>query len=363
MLNQGEISYYDRALINYLFRSGMNINHDLEKLHRMSSYLKKYDNLSKSAHNRLKWFDYYNICNNVAKTCRHFDISRKTFYKWKKKYDPFNLNTLEDSSTAPKVSRKPEITWIEEQRIISLRKKYICYSKIKLSVLYERLYNDPISSWKIQRIIQKYKLYPNPAKTAKITKKRLNAKKKRRITELKKKKKAGFLLCLDTIEIRAQNLKRFIFTAIDNYSKVAFARMYKQDNSYNANDFLNRLMYLIDGKIDNIQTDNGSEFAKYFELGCQKFDLDRYYSRPRTPKDNPVIERFNQTLQKEFINLGNYDCDPNKFNRMLTEWLIEYNFVRPHDSLNNQTPIKITKVLPMYPSCTYFCFLTLKIVE
>lgn len=355
MLNQGEIRYYNRALINCLFRSGMHINHDLEGFYYMVSYLKKYDNLSKTARQRLKWFDYYRQCNNISQTCRYFGISRKTFYKWSKKYDPSNLYTLEDESCAPKCPRKPEITSIEEQRIIHLRKKYICYSKIKLAIIYERQYDQVISSWKIQRIIQKYKLYHNPKKTNKITKKRLNAIKKKRITELKKRPKPGFLLCLDTIEMRINDLKRYIFTAIDNYTKIAFARMYQQANSYNAADFLNRLMYLVDGKINNIQTDNGSEFAKHFEQGCQRLNLTRYYSRPRTPKDNSVNERFNQTLQKEFIRLGNYHPNPVKFNKMLTEWLIEYNFIRPHDSLNNQTPLQLTKVLPMYPSCTDSC--------
>ena len=58
-------------------------------------------------------------------------------------------------------------------------------------------------------------------------------------------------------------MKRYIFTAIDRHSKVAFARMYKSKSSYNAADFLNRLCYLMDGCIENIQTDNGSEFEKY----------------------------------------------------------------------------------------------------
>ena len=133
--------------------------------------------------------------------------------------------------------------------------------------------------------------------------------------------------------------------------------MYKSANSYNAADFLNRLLYLVDGKIENIQTDNGSEFEKYFNQGCQKLKLERYYSRPRTPKDNPVNERFNRILQDEFINLGNFNSDPEEFNRNLTEWLIEYNFKRPHQTLNYETPINFNnsiKVLPMYSSSTYY---------
>ncbi len=61
----------------------------------------------------------------------------------------------------------------------------------------------------------------------------------------------------------------------------------------------------MDGKIENIQTDNGSEFKKYFEQGCNKLNLNHYYSRVRTPRDNPDIERFNRTLQEEFIKMGN----------------------------------------------------------
>jgi hypothetical protein len=40
------------------------------------------------------------------------------------------------------------------------------------------------------------------------------------------------------------------------------------------------------------------------------------------------------------------------FNKKLTEWLIEYNFHRPHEALGYETPIEFNKVLPMYPSGT-----------
>ena len=50
--------------------------------------------------------------------------------------------------------------------------------------------------------------------------------------------------------------------AIDVFSKIALARFYKSPSSYNAADFLLRLNYLFQEKIENIQTDNRSEFAK-----------------------------------------------------------------------------------------------------
>lgn len=353
MLIQGENLYYDRTFKLKCFRSRMGIVHDLKGLYHMASLILKYDDLSQEARKRVKWMDYYRKCQNVSLTCRHFDISRKTFYKWRARYDPHNLYSLESESRAPIRRRKREITQEQEMRIVKLRKERIKYGKMKIAKLYQEEYGEEISSWKVQRVIELYKLYHHPQKTAKTTRKRLKAQKKKRITELShKKQKRGFLLCLDAVEIRWQGLKRYIFTAIDNFTKVALARMYRRANSYNAQDFLNRLYYLLDGKIDNLQTDNGSEFEKYFQKACQNLKITRYYSRPRTPKDNPVNERFNRTLEEEFINLGNFTPHTIKFNQNLTEWLIEYNFRRPHESLNYATPLKTAGVLPMYSSYT-----------
>ena len=366
MLARDENMYYDRELFLKLYQSGFNVNYDLVLLYHMAHCFSKYNDLSKNARKRLKWMDYYHRSQNVSKTCRHFDIPRKTFYKWLKRYNPKNLYTLEDQDKAPISRRKREISPEQEMKIVKLRKRYIRYSKIKIAIIYEQEFGEHISSWKVQKIIEKYRLYFNPAKTAKTTKKRLNAVKRKRITELKKKPKSGFLICLDAIEFRMHGIKRYVFTAIDSFSKVAFARMYERANSYNAADFLNRMLYLIDGKVENIQTDNGSEFEKYFAQGLQKMNLDRYYSRPRTPKDNPVNERFNRTLQEEFVNLGNYTNNIICFNKNLTHWLIEYNFKRPHISLNYETPINFnnsTKVSPMYPSYTFTCQIKLILVN
>jgi len=343
----------DDRLTNW---QGFHVIEDLVQIYRMVYNLDKYSTLSKSAKNRLKWMDYHRQCENVSKTCRHFGISRKIFYKWHNVFDPENLFSLEDKSKAPINTRKREITQLEEDRVVALRKRNLCYSKFKLEKLYFQEYGEWISSWKIQNVILKHNLYPNRSRTQRITRKRLKAKKKERITKLQKQKQSGFLLCLDTVQLRKVNDKRYVFTGIDFHSKIAFARMYKNINSKNSADFLNRLLYLVDGNIQNIQTDNGSEFHRYFETACTKLNLNHYWSRPRTPKDNAVNERFNQTLQHEFVNFGNFTTDIDKFNQNLTEWLIEYNFRRPHETLAYATPINFhnsMQVLPMYPSSTW----------
>jgi len=337
---------------------GFHLVEDLVPLFRMSDDFSR-NHLSKQAKLRLKWMDFYHRTNNASLVSRYFGISRKTFYYWKKRYNPYNLKTLEDRSRAPIKRRKPEITYLEEQRIISLRKKHLRYSKIKLAVIYRRRYHKKISSWKVQRVIQRYQLYYHPIRTAKAQRKRQRAQRTKRITELKKEPRTGFLICADVIVIYWNNLKRYIFTAIDFYSKIAFARMYTTKSSKKAQDFLKRLHYLYQGKIENLQTDNGSEFKGYFERTINQLPkpIQRYFSRPHTPKDNPANENFNGTLQREFIDLGNFTPNLKIFNKKLTEWLVEYNFKRPHQTLGYQTPIEFQfqhhKVLPMYPSSAF----------
>ena len=48
--------------------------------------------LSRAARVRLTWMDYYRTIENVALTCRHFGISRQTFYRWQRRYNPLDLD-------------------------------------------------------------------------------------------------------------------------------------------------------------------------------------------------------------------------------------------------------------------------------
>lgn len=347
----------NKSKFNFFKAKPIKLLEEYERWRMVSKELK----LSREARLRLDWIIYYYEGHTATETARHYGISKKTFYKWFGQFDRDNLYTLfnlEDKSKAPKHVRQKEVTPLEEQRIIRLRKQHIRYGKMKLAAIYQTTYGEKISSWKVQGVIESYRLYYNPVKTAKIARKRKQAHKKKRITELKLdtlrwyEKKSGYIVCLDTIVIHWNSVKRYIFTAVDKYGKVAYARMYKNKSSKNSEDFLLRLYYLLDGQIPRVGHDNGTEFEKYFKAACQKLKIEQYYSRVHTPKDNPNNERFSRTLQEEFIALGNYHSDPQVFNQKLTEWLIEYNFHRPHTALNYQTPLEFSKKLPMYSSCT-----------
>ena len=309
------------------------------------------------AKKRQKWFNYYfSHGRSASLTCRHFDVSRKTFYKWLARYDLEGESGLKDRSKAPMNKRKRKIDPEIERRIIDLRKKYIRYGKEKLAVIYEKTYREKISSWQIQRTIEDKDLYWLPTEAAKQRRRRFLGQKKKRITQLVRTEPKGFFFQIDTKHIWWNGEKFYVFTAYEKDYKLGFANAYKGMSSLKATDFLARLLYLFDGKMELLQTDNGPEFAKHFERACQTLKIDRYYSRVKTPTDNAEVERFNRTLWEEFVERGNFTPFMEEFNPRLAQWLVEYNFNRPHRSLGMLSPMeffqKCQGVSPMYPTHT-----------
>ena len=315
--------------------------------------------LSRGASSRLEWMIWFERHDeNALATARHYGITGKTFWKWKKRFNEQNLLSLEERSRTPLRRRSRVITEQEETRIVLLRKEHLRWGKEKIALVYAGKYRSSISAWKVQKTIEKYRLYYNPRKNQRIQTKRARAATKRRIAMLRLKNRAGFLFRIDSVVRYWFGTKRYILTAVDSASRLAFARMYTSHSSRAAADFLCRLHLLVNGKIENVQTDNGSEFHGEFEVACKELNVEHYWSRVKTPKDNAGNERFNRTLSEEFIEMGNMTTDTGEFNRRLTDWLIEYNFTRPHQALDYSTPINFIHkhsrppLLPMYPSST-----------
>lgn len=91
--------------------------------------------LSKDARRRLRWMDHYESHRkNAALTCRYFGI-RQTFYRWRRRYHPQRLQSLEERTRRPWQVRQP--TWSAEltQAVLALREQYPRWGKDKLAVL------------------------------------------------------------------------------------------------------------------------------------------------------------------------------------------------------------------------------------
>ncbi len=312
--------------------------------------------LSTEARLRLEWMIQLDQGKSVQRICADFGISRSALYKWKKRFVSTHISSLESHARRPHSVRSRRATAHQDERVIALRKHYPYYGKEKLKVVYQRIYQEKITSWYIQRVIQTYKLYPAKRKgkgTTQISRKRTPRKRITHFTE--EKTSFGLLLHLDTIEVRIQGKKRYILTAVDSFTRVGFAYAYTNHSSASAKDFLLKLYEIFEGNIQHIHTDNGSEFAGYFERAIQKLELTHWYSRVRVSKDNAKCERLNRTLQDEISMSPHYgwSSDIQALNATLGEWLLEYLYIRPHASLSYDTPLQfLDKVSTMSSSRT-----------
>ena len=118
------------------------------------SRLARLQELSKKARQRLKWFDYYNSHGHNARlTCRHFDINPQTFYRWKRRYNPRHLESLEDRSRRPKHLRQPPAPVELIEAVLRLREEYPRWGKDKLVVLV-REQGFSVSTSMVGRIIR-----------------------------------------------------------------------------------------------------------------------------------------------------------------------------------------------------------------
>lgn len=293
--------------------------------------------LSDKAKLRLEWIVFYHTVGkrNAQQTASHFGIARSKFYYWFSRFNECQLQSLEDNPSTPRTKRSWQPDPVVLKRMLSLRKQYPCWGKMKLKFAYQYLFGQSISSWQFQRLIETFQLY-RPKKQSKCSG---NGAKKQLISK-QTRDSATNLFSLDTKVLHLYGFVYYILVAVSHTGKLAYARAYWSHSSATAADFLARLEYLFEGKVAVILTDNGSEFQKHFNEACQKSNINRYYSRVRTPKDNPEVERMIRTLQEEWLNLGNCHKNIQELNQSLTQFLIIYNFKRPHQTLNYLTPIQ-----------------------
>jgi putative transposase len=101
------------------------------------------------------------------------------------------------------------------------------------------------------------------------------------------------------------------------------------------------------GKPQSIVTDNGTEFTSRAILEwADKNDVDWHYIDPGKPQQNAFIESFNGSLRDELLNEEIFDSLPDA-RRKLGRWRHDYNHVRPHSSLGNQTPAQARRTLEL----------------
>lgn len=279
------------------------------------------------------------------------NIKRPTLYRWKKAYETSGkrLNSLVPKSTKPHHFRQPKEHLAVTKLVKLLRERHPRMGKMKIEgfvkALCEELnLNDiPDSSASIGRLIKRKNYFF--AGKDKVKGKRVRKQNKQRIKLCPKVENTepGYIQ-LDGVKFYYLSKYYYFLTAVDIVSKQAWVKVVTSFKSKYAAEFLEEILNTAWYTVHTVQTDNGSEFELFFEEAIQKAKLNHLFSYPKHPKTNGFVERFNWTIQDEFLH--SYEdmlLYPEDFNLELTKWLTWYNEVRPHQSLDYLSPYQYLK--------------------
>lgn len=300
--------------------------------------------ISPEAAKKLRWMDHYCQNRNARLTCRHFDISPKTFYRWKNRFDPYDLTTLEEESRRPRHVRQSQTPTAVVERILELRTRYPRWGKKKLVVLLGRE-GLKVSASTVGRVMNRLKARGVLVEPVNVTQAKLARKRRRKPRYAIRKPKdyriegPGDLVEVDTLQIRlVPNEIRYQFSARDVMTRFDVIKAYKHQTSLKAAHFLHYLRKKFPYPIKAIQIDGGSEFKDQFEEECKAQEIPLFVLPPRSPKLNGHVERANRTHREEFYEVYDVDLDLEEHNRQLAHWEHVYNYIRPHESLDYLTP-------------------------
>lgn len=268
-----------------------------------------------------------------------FGVSRRTLFRWSKmlRESHGKLPSLDPKSKAPKGRRKRIYDPAYLEHVIGLRRNHHRIGKKKLAVILdvsESYAGRTITDLKKRGLMPAYAHVSVSARTGKLIEHIRHRRRKIR------RPQGARVVEVDTVVRFVDGLKRYIITAIDTETRFAFAGAYKNHSSASAADFLSKYRSL--APIPALQTDNGSEFAGFFDDACTRLTITRYHTYPRCPRMNGHVERFNRTISEDFIapNRAALRDDLPRFNDLLVDWLLWYNTERPHQSLGMLSPLR-----------------------
>ena len=319
-----------------------------------NQYLKYKYMISEKALKRMRILVFWER-HGLEATMEAFGVKRRTLFAWKKRFknSGSKIEGLNELSRAPQTKR----TRIWPDKVIAeikrLRWEHPNLGKDKLhpELLEYCNLNDLAcpTITTIGRIIKDLgglRIFPQKLShfgRARVPKR---AKKLRKPKDFKVLY-PGHMVALDSIEKRIDGEKRYIITFEDIFTRFTFAWSTHSHASFAAKEFFNLCIKVFPFPIEFVLTDNGSEFAKAFSEELKQLHLTHYHTYPRTPKMNAHLERFNRTIQDEFVDFHMGDLrTPRIFNNKIIDYLVWYNTKRVHHAFKNKlSPIQFMQTL------------------
>ena len=135
----------------------------------------------------------------------------------------------------------------------------------------------------------------------------------------------------------------YVHAVVDDHSRLAYAEIHPDQRALTVVGFLERALAFYDRHAitpKRLMTDNAWVYVKSRHLRRVLTDhqLRHLTTKPYRPRTNGKVERFHQTMAREWAYGLVYDSHRERA-AALPHWLNHYNTARPHSSLAGQPPI------------------------
>lgn len=152
-----------------------------------------------------------------------------------------------------------------------------------------------------------------------------------------------------------ESRRRYLFVAIDRATRWVFVAIKNDKTAASARSFLKALHTACPIRIVKLLTDNGKEFTDRlfasrerapsgqheFDRLCQELNIEHRLTRPRTPKTNGMVERFNGRIS-DVLNTHRFNSAFD-LEQTLLRYTALYNHQLPQSALKSKTPLQALK--------------------
>jgi transposase InsO family protein len=143
----------------------------------------------------------------------------------------------------------------------------------------------------------------------------------------------------------------YVHVAIDDYSRLAYAEVLRDEKASTAAGFLERAVAFYHRHgivVERVLSDNGACYRGVIHaLACRRLGIRHLRTRPYRPQTNGKAERFIRTMLNGWAYGAIYGSSRER-TQALDGWLWHYNHRRRHSALSHQPPISRTNLLGSY---------------
>jgi len=156
-------------------------------------------------------------------------------------------------------------------------------------------------------------------------------------------------------QMQDETQRRYLFVAIDRATRWVFVAIKPNKTAASARAFLKALHKACPIKITRLLTDNGKEFTDRlfasrerqpsgnheFDQLCQALGIEHRLIRPRTPRTNGMVERFNGRIA-DVLKTHRFSSSED-LEQTLLRYVALYNHQLPQSALKSKTPMQAMK--------------------